>query len=155
MCWFTPRNGFVTPSFSPKLRHQPLSDLLEVKNQIEFEIGRFKTKSQVDHEYDASIQKAEEGQNYPSITADTFNANPRQDEINRRSFITHHLILKQSGSKHTNIKQLVVIFHQGDCLSDLILPFIAFPFPPYQSLDTARKQCSVYVWHNMIKWNVV
>ena len=40
------------------------------------------TKSQVDHEYDASIQKAEEGQNYPSITADTFNANPRQDEIN-------------------------------------------------------------------------
>jgi len=59
------RNGFVTPSFSPKLRHQPLSDLLEV-----------------DHEYDASIQKAEEGQNYPSITADTFNANPRQGNLN-------------------------------------------------------------------------
>jgi len=59
------RNGFVTPSFSPKLRHQPLSDLLEV-----------------DHEYDASIQKAEEGQNYPSITADTFSANPRQGNLN-------------------------------------------------------------------------
>ena len=35
MCWFIPRNGFVTPSFSPKLRHQPLSGLLEVENRIE------------------------------------------------------------------------------------------------------------------------
>ena len=48
-------------------------------------------KFQVDHEYDSSIQKAEEGQNYPSITPETFNENPRQVLKKTQYFVTDKL----------------------------------------------------------------
>ena len=50
-------------------------------------------KFQVDHEYDSSIQKAEEGQNYPSITPETFNENPRQVLKKTQCFVTNKLFM--------------------------------------------------------------
>ena len=124
MCWFIPRNGFVTPSFSPKLRHQPLSDLLEVKIQMKLDLcliqvsgwpwirrlnpkGRGRAKLSVYHTW--HFQRKSQA---------------------RGSFITYHLIIDKCIWKCKQTNNWKPYFTSGgNYLSQSRLPFIAFVLP--------------------------